>query len=155
MRARECAELAILVLALGLPACSTGEEGPASVAPEAAAEAGAEGGELEAGEGGPRGVCEVVGSTCRGNAEPCCESIFGFRVDLAGKCRAQDKTLFACQTSLCVLNDAEGCYQRALPDGGVEVFETPTIWPPNLLGPDLAECSEGVREQVYGLPFCP
>lgn len=122
--------------------------------PETATDAGDADVQPEAGrEEADGGTCEKMGETC-GPPEHCCrdvDHVIGMRVDLDRNCYAAERTLLACRTRTplggCGADLAHDCWTRPLPDGGREVFFTPSYWQDGMV-PGFTRCDDALGRTV-------
>lgn len=90
-------------------------------------------------------VCVLDAGTCQGSA--CCVRE-GRLANLDAKCLAASLTVFDCQPRSCVGNGEIGCFERTLPDGGVEIYTTSTTSRFEGFGSQFVRCSSAIEGTV-------
>lgn len=111
----------------------TGANSPVVSAPDGAADAAVP-------------ACDFDAGTCARSSTCCVRQ--AVLVNLEAKCRAANTTIFDCQPKACVGNGELGCFQRALPDGGVETFSTETTTGFRGFGSQFVECPSAIEREV-------
>jgi hypothetical protein len=106
------------------------------------------------------GPCRLVGQSCVGECDPTCTN-FGTLANLDRNCLENRGLLMGCSGGgagyLCEIIPESGCVTRPLPEGGVEVYQTPG-WRSSRVNSflsGLSGCSSAVATRVRDMTICP